>query len=871
MARLTSSCRRLSPLAAGIAVGIAISAWVTVHAAAVLPTLSLTAPSDGDTVRGIVSLSAIADGPGLAGLQFQVSGQNAGAEITSGSCSTSWDTRSLADGSRTIVAVGRDSVGDNVWSAPVVVNVQNGPPPDTTAPTVSLTAPTANATVSGSVAVQATAGDDVGVSGVWFTLDGANLGSEIPAPPFRTMWTTNGVGNGSHALRAFARDAAGNTANSVAMTVTVSNVAPDTTAPSVSVSAPANGATVGNTVTVSAAASDNVGVTSVQFTLDGASLGSPDTAAPYATPWNTSGAANGSHVLRAVARDAAGNTATAAAVTVTVSNLAPDTTAPSVSVSAPANGATVGNTVTVSAAASDNVGVTSVQFTLDGASLGSPDTAAPYATPWNTSGAANGSHVLRAVARDAAGNTATAAAVTVTVSNVSTDTTSPSVSLTSPSMFATVSGTITVAASASDNVGVAGVQFTLDGSDLGAEDASPGYAVPWNTVSTSNGFHTLRAVARDAAGNRQTSSPRWIIVSNSSLQDTTAPTVSISTPADGATVSGDVSVTAAAADDIGVAGVQFLVDNTTVGDEDTTAPYQVAWRSAGVANGPHQLTAVARDGAGNRRTSAAVTVTVDNRKAAAAAGDLNGDGTPDLLFEHSSGRLYSWLMQDTSLSAEGPLTPGAVSPDWHVVSIDDFNGDGQNDLLWQNSASGRLYIWLMRDLNLIGTLQPPSAAMPWQVSTTGDMNGDGKADIVWQQPETGDRFVWYMDGASLMGTERISNGAVDPSWNIVGAADFNHDGHTDLLWQNYATGALQVWYLDGVSVLQVVPLTPGSVVPSWRIKAVADFNHDGDADIVWQSTSGALYIWYMNGTVLVNGSFLERAQVDPAWQVVGSR
>src|SRR5204862_219287 len=91
---------------------------------------------------------------------------------------------------------------------------------------------------------------------------------------------------------------------------------------------------------------------------------------------------------------------------------------PTVAMSAPANGATVsGTTLAVSATASDNVGVAGVQFKLDGANLGAEDTAAPFSATWNTTTAANGSHTLTAVARDAAGNTATASTVSVTVSN----------------------------------------------------------------------------------------------------------------------------------------------------------------------------------------------------------------------------------------------------------------------------------------------------------------------------------------------------------------------------------------------------------------------------------------------------------------------
>jgi YD repeat-containing protein len=78
-----------------------------------------------------------------------------------------------------------------------------------------------------------------------------------------------------------------------------------------------------------------------------------------------------------------------------------------------------------------------------------------------------------------------------------------------------VSGTATtVSADASDDVAVVGVQFKLDGANLGAEDTSAPYSISWNTTTATNTGHTLTAVARDAAGNRTTSTGVDVTVSN---------------------------------------------------------------------------------------------------------------------------------------------------------------------------------------------------------------------------------------------------------------------------------------------------------------------------------------------------------------------
>ena len=87
---------------------------------------------------------------------------------------------------------------------------------------------------------------------------------------------------------------------------------------------------------------------------------------------------------------------------------------------------------------------------------------------------------------------------------------------------------------------------------------------------------------------------------------TPPPTTAVTAPAAGATVSGSVNLTASASDNVGVESVQFEVDGQDVGSADTSAPYSAAWNTTAIANGPHDVTAVARDAAGNVTTSAAV-------------------------------------------------------------------------------------------------------------------------------------------------------------------------------------------------------------------------------------------------------------------------
>ena len=202
-------------------------------------------------------------------------------------------------------------------------------------------------------------------------------------------------------------------------------------------------------------------------------------------------------------------------------------------------------------------------------------------------------------------------------------------------------------AGAADNVGVAGVQFRVDGTNIGAEDTVAPYSISIDTTTAVNGPHTLAAVARDAAGNRTTSAPVTITVAN----DTTAPTVSITSPAGGATVSGTITVTANASDNVGVAGVQFLLDGAALGTEDTAAPFAVSWNTTTATNGSHTLTAAARDAAGNRTISAGVSVTVSNGGSVTRIEENN----PAV----SAGPAGAWVLRGAEIAAFSSGTAGS--------------------------------------------------------------------------------------------------------------------------------------------------------------------------------------------------------------------
>src|SRR5712692_7845663 len=187
------------------------------------------------------------------------------------------------------------------------------------------------------------------------------------------------------------------------------------------------------------------------------------------------------------------------------------------------------------------------------------------------------------------------------------DTTPPTVTITSPAPAATVSGMVGVVATASDNVGVVGVQFKVDGNNTGAEVLATPYIYSLNTATLSNGSHSLTAVARDAAGNRGTSAPITIAVNNQAPP--TPPTISITSPASGANVSGTINVSTNVSTN--TTSVQFQVDGSNTGAPVTSAPFSYSLNTTTLSNASHTISAVATNSSG-QTASASVTVNVNN-------------------------------------------------------------------------------------------------------------------------------------------------------------------------------------------------------------------------------------------------------------------
>jgi len=181
---------------------------------------------------------------------------------------------------------------------------------DKTAPTVSITSPVNNASVSGTVSIQASASDNVGVSVVTFFVDNVSVGTKTTAP-YTGTWNTTGAASGNHVIKVTAQDAAGNISSASVQVAINATSTGDIAAPSVTITSPtsASSFTVGDNINVAVSASDNTGVAYVKFFVDGVATGTAYTS-PYSLTISTANMSSSTHTITATATDAAGNTST---------------------------------------------------------------------------------------------------------------------------------------------------------------------------------------------------------------------------------------------------------------------------------------------------------------------------------------------------------------------------------------------------------------------------------------------------------------------------------------------------------------------------------------------------------------------------------
>ncbi len=563
---------------------------------------SVSIQATGSTVSGVAVFTANATAPSGASIDevaWEVNGKYVGSDSSSPyrlSLNTFPENGGYSNGqSITVVAHAVDNYFRWKSSSPRRVTVDN--------PRIRLLEPTSYESATGDMpwSAKASAPDGRTVSQVELLVNGTVRGTDTTAP-FGGTWDARPY-SGEYAVNVKVRvtDSGGTTRSSAQRVVYIGVPTVELLNPN-----PAAGTqTVADDAVLLAAVPHPVlgsGVDRVEFRVNGNLVGT-DSSAPYTHLYDTSGVAGGEELsVRARFVDDRGQAATSDEGVVLVEH-----TDHAVTLQAPVARATVSGEVTLEAspAPGGDASVSSVTFVVDGMEV-----AYAYEAPWQATWTTddgwtqNGPHVVSARAEINDGSTWYVTQSPGTVVNVNNP--QAAVAISTPAAGSTLRGKVTLTASVPSSAGgVWDVSFYAGQLYLGSDfDGVAPYSATWDTRAAHDGSVPVRAVVSTDVG----------VLESPVVSVTVANTrVALTKPANGATVSGKITLAASARTDLEtrVEWVRFYVDGKQVA-RDRSSPYSVAWRSASVPDGTHKIKAVLVTTDGRKVTSTQRTITVNN-------------------------------------------------------------------------------------------------------------------------------------------------------------------------------------------------------------------------------------------------------------------
>ncbi len=509
---------------------------------------------------------------------------------------------------------------------------------DNEKPVATIISPFNNQVLSESFNIIVNATDNDSIQFVSFFIDNILIGNEfLPTCTDETSPTTGDTiqscyfifenvstaligGNGIHSIHAVVRDMNNNASTLSPIIVNIINDI-DTTPPSGSIISPATGMEVSGMQIIEVQALDNDSIQVLKLLVNSEliqiinhnAFDQFNSIGTYYFDWNTETALEDQeNIISVEIQDRSGNISILYPITLIVNNEAPnDIEPPMVAIVSPSAGETISGETEIKVLATDNYGIAFVEFFIDGINsyTDSIESDGFFNYTWDTDSLEEDTdHYIAARAFDLSMQSTFSSQITIHLDNF--DNIPPNGYIQSPAPGQVLAETVVIDVFAEDNFGIERVVLFINGDSAASLNTSP-YSYLWDTVNEAfeDEEILIYAIITDLSGNTFSTIPIMVTVDNILPDDTTYPTGSISAPISGQTISGTVSFNVNAQDNIGVAEVNFFINEVSV-SLDNSAPYEYEWETGN--SGEYILSATITDLSENTTFLQPILITVDN-------------------------------------------------------------------------------------------------------------------------------------------------------------------------------------------------------------------------------------------------------------------
>ncbi len=231
-------------------------------------------------------------------------------------------------------------------------------------------------------------------------------------------------------------------------------------------------------------------------------------------------------------------------------------------------------------------------------------------------------------------------------------------------------------------------------------------------------------------------------------------------------------------------------------------------------------------------------------------GDSNNDTLQDLFVRNESAGTIEIYMGGNRTSLAGSGTLGSLESTWVTQGIGDMNGDGTSDMLFKNSVTGDIVQWNLTGNSVSSSAYLGNPGTTWDVIGFHDFDASGTDDILFRNSSTGDVVQWATSSSGISGS---AMGNIGSNWTLLGAADFNGDGREDLLWKNSETNMVVNWLMNGST--STGHLLSNAISSTMDFAGFGDYDGSGKVDIAWRDTStNEVSVWFMDGSAFTSAT-----------------